>query len=76
MAALLELLALTGQRRQEVCKLKWDEIDEKTRTWSIRASRTKNKRAHAVQFIVGHDVNERIDSRETACGAQMQGRPG
>ena len=45
---IVELLALTGQRRQEVCKLKWDELDEKSRTWSIPASRTKNKKAHIV----------------------------
>ena len=47
---IVELLALTGQRRQEVCKLKWDELDEKSRTWSIPASRTKNKKAHIVHL--------------------------
>src|ERR1700692_594508 len=43
---IVELLALTGQRRQEVSRLKWDELDEKSRTWSIPGSRTKNKKAH------------------------------
>jgi integrase len=46
----VELLALTGQRRQEVSKLKWDELDEKSRTWSIPGSRTKNKKAHIVHL--------------------------
>src|SRR5262245_25089519 len=30
--AIVELLALTGQRREEVAQMKWDEIDEATRT--------------------------------------------
>jgi integrase len=47
---IVELLALTGQRRQEVSKLKWDELDEKSRTWSIPGSRTKNKKAHIVHL--------------------------
>jgi integrase len=48
--AIVELLALIGQRRQEVSKLKWDELDEKSRTWSIPGSRTKNKKAHIVHL--------------------------
>jgi integrase len=47
---IVELLALTGQRRQEVSKLKWEELDEKSRTWSIPGSRTKNKKAHIVHL--------------------------
>jgi integrase len=47
---IVELLALTGQRRQEVSQLKWDELDEKSRTWSIPAARTKNKKAHIVHL--------------------------
>jgi integrase len=43
-------LALTGQRREEVAQLKWDEVDEKTRSWSIPGSRTKNKKAHIVHL--------------------------
>src|SRR5260370_29248909 len=43
---IVELLALTGQRRQEVAGLKPNELDEKTRTWTIPGSRTKNKKAH------------------------------
>jgi integrase len=47
---IVEFLALTGQRREEVAQLKWEELDEKTRTWTIPASRTKNKRAHIVHI--------------------------
>jgi integrase len=47
---IVEFLALTGQRREEVAQLKWDELDEKTRSWSIPGSRTKNKKAHIVHL--------------------------
>jgi integrase len=42
---IVEFLALTGQRREEVAQLKWDEITE-TRTWRIPASKSKNGLAH------------------------------
>jgi len=47
---IVEFLALTGQRREEVAQLKSDELDDKTRTWTIPGSRTKNKRAHIVHL--------------------------
>jgi integrase len=47
---IVEFLALTGQRREEVARLRWNELDEKTHTWSIPGSRTKNKRAHIVHL--------------------------
>jgi len=47
---IVEFLALTGQRREEVAQLTWEEIDEKTQTWTIPGSRTKNKRAHIVHL--------------------------
>ena len=47
---IVEFLALTGQRPEEVAQLRWNEIDEKTRTWSIPGSRTKNKKAHIVHL--------------------------
>ncbi len=46
----VEFLALTGQRREEVAQLKPLEIDENARTWTIPAERTKNKRAHIVHL--------------------------
>jgi integrase len=47
---IVEFLALTGQRREEVAQLKWDELDDKTRTWTIPGSRTKNKKSHIVHL--------------------------
>jgi hypothetical protein len=40
-SGIVELLALTGQRREEVAQLKRDELDEKARTWTIPGARTK-----------------------------------
>src|SRR5690349_16381664 len=47
---MVELLALTGQRREEVTQLRWHELDEQARTWTIPGSRTKNKKAHIVHL--------------------------
>jgi integrase len=45
---IVELLALTGQRREEVARCSWDEIDTVTRTWKLSSARTKNAKAHEV----------------------------
>ncbi len=45
---IVELLALTGQRREEVAKLAREEIDLAHRTWTIPKSRTKNAKPHVV----------------------------
>jgi integrase len=47
---IVEFLALTGQRREEVAQLQREELDEKARTWTIPSSRTKNKKAHIVHL--------------------------
>lgn len=47
---IVEFLALTGQRREEVAQLKWHEIDSPGRTWSMPAERSKNNRAHMVHL--------------------------
>ena len=47
---IVELLALTGQRRQEVAAMTWEEIDLELRTWTIPASRTKNEKLHYVHL--------------------------
>lgn len=46
--AIIKLLALTGQRRDEIGALCWSEIDQERRTITLPASRTKNKREHVV----------------------------
>jgi integrase len=47
---IVELLALTAQRREEVTQLTWAEIDQKTKTWLLSASRAKNGRDHLVHL--------------------------
>jgi integrase len=45
---IVEMLALTGQRREEVARSTWDEIDMKSRIWKLSSERTKNAKAHEV----------------------------
>ena len=47
---IVEFLALTGQRREEVAQLRGHEIDSQGRTWSMPAERSKNNRAHIVHL--------------------------
>jgi integrase len=46
--AIVGLLILTGQRREEVGGMLWSEIDLDKRVWRIDAERTKNGLAHDV----------------------------
>jgi integrase len=48
--AILEVLALTGQRREEVAQMAWSEVDEAPRTWHIPSHRSKNAKAHLVHL--------------------------
>ncbi len=48
--AIVELLALTGQRREEVASLAWEELDLAQQVWTIPKSRTKNGKAHVVHL--------------------------
>jgi integrase len=45
---IVELLALTGQRREEVAQLTWDELDLPSQSWTLPAARTKNGKPHIV----------------------------
>ena len=47
---IVELLVLTGQRREEVAQLTWDEFDLASQTWTLPASRTKNGKRHIVHL--------------------------
>jgi integrase len=47
---IVELLALTGQRREEVAGLPWEELDFAQRIWTIPQARTKNAKAHIVHL--------------------------
>ena len=46
--AIVRLLLLTGQRRQEVGGIGWHEVDLENALWTIPSERTKNRRAHEV----------------------------
>lgn len=46
--ALIRLLMLTGQRRDEVARMQWSEIRQTDYEWHLPEKRTKNGRAHVV----------------------------
>jgi integrase len=45
---IVEMLALTGQRREEVARCTWGEIDKDSRIWKLSSERTKNAKPHEV----------------------------
>jgi integrase len=47
---IVELLTLTGQRREEIARLELEELDLAQRVWTIPKSRTKNAKAHVVHL--------------------------
>jgi integrase len=47
---IVELLALTGQRREEVARCVWDEIDLDSGIWNLPNQRTKNAKPHTVHL--------------------------
>ncbi len=64
---IVEFLALTGQRREEVVRASPEEIDAVVRTWCIHAERTKNRKAHIVHLsepawavIFGHLIGKYV----------------
>jgi integrase len=47
-ANIIELLLLTGARRSEVMRLRWDQVNFTTGVWTKPASTTKQKKLHRV----------------------------
>src|SRR5712671_4894402 len=47
---IVEFLSLTGQRREEVAQMTWDELDIGQRVWTLPGSRTKNGKQHVVHL--------------------------
>ena len=47
-SAIVRMLILTGQRREEVAAMTWSEIADDLSTWIIPGSRAKNGAAHVV----------------------------
>jgi integrase len=49
-AGIVELLALTAQRREEVAQMTWDELALEKQVWTIPGTRTKNGKPHIVHL--------------------------
>ncbi len=45
---IVRLLIATGQRREEVSGIHWQEVDRKDRFWTLPGSRTKNNEPNAI----------------------------
>ena len=45
---IVKLLLLTGQRREEIAAMQWDELDLANGLWSMGSGRTKNSRKHTI----------------------------
>ncbi len=45
---IVRLLLLTGQRRDEVASMRWDELDRTSAIWRLPGKRTKNARDHQI----------------------------
>jgi integrase len=73
---IVELLALTGQRREEVARLTWDELDLAQRVWTIPKSRTKNAKSHVVHLSnESAAVLKRADRRGALVFSPLGGKP-
>jgi integrase len=66
--AIVRLLILTGQRREEVAAMRWSELDFDKRLWRIGAERTKNGLLHevplpdaALELLAAHGRREGRD---------------
>ncbi|MEO9827582.1 MAG: tyrosine-type recombinase/integrase [Paracoccaceae bacterium] len=62
-ARLVRLLLLTGQRRDEVGEMVWEEVDIDAQAWFLPAARAKNGQAHTVPLaaaalaeLVGQEI--------------------
>ncbi len=71
--AIVRLLILTGQRREEVGGMLWSEIDREGAVWRIGADRTKNGLAHDVPLsapaLAVLEGLERREERDFVFGA-------
>jgi integrase len=73
---IVELLALTGQRREEVARLHWEELDLAQRIWILPKSRTKNAKAHVVHLCEqSMAVLTRVDRPGPYVFSQLGGKP-
>src|SRR5262249_43405471 len=75
-APYFKLLLVTGQRREEVAGMRWDQIDEKQKLWTIPSYSTKADRTHIVPLS---ELAIEILGKVPRVGAQVfttrRGRP-
>jgi integrase len=75
-AAIVKLLILTGQRRDEISGLRWSEIDFKNNVILLPAGRTKNKRAHEIPVSQAMDAllssRKRTEGRDLVFGKRVE----
>jgi integrase len=50
--SVIEFLLLTAARENEVCGMRWSEVNETERVWTLPASRSKTGREHRVPLSV------------------------
>jgi integrase len=73
---IVELLALTGQRREEVAGVTWEELDLAQRVWTIPKSRSKNAKSHVVQLSdQSMAVLKRANRRGALVFSPLGGKP-
>jgi integrase len=73
--AIVRMLMLTGQRREEVTAMTWDEIVGDLATWIVPASRAKNGAAHLVPLSSQAQAILRVAPR-VGTGLVFPGRNG
>jgi integrase len=61
----VQLLLVTGQRRDEVASMRWEQLDLDNRLWTLPAQSTKAKRRHEVPLSdLALTIIERIPQQE------------
>lgn len=66
---IVRLLIVTGQRREEVSRIAWEELDRAEKLWTLPGTRTKNGKANTIPL---NDLAIRVLD-DVAGGAQWPG---
>jgi len=78
---IVKLMALLGQRENEIARMRRNELDLDGKLWTLQASRTKNNEPHTVPLpdaavAILKDKNlPKIESKEDFIFAGHQGKP-
>ena len=75
-SAIVRTLMLTGQRREEVTAMTWEEIASDLSTWTVPASRAKNGAAHIVPLSPQAQAILRAVPRDGGTDLVFPGRNG